>query len=87
MPKPRLPHLIHKRHGKINMYVLIMDHDFELKKPMERKNLLTIICLPLNKIIQTRLPENSFDWCLHQYLQSMQWHNQSKTTKKLSIEF
>ncbi len=31
----------------------------------------------------TRLTKGSFDWLLHQYLQSMQWHNQSESTQKV----
>lgn len=71
------------------MYVLVMDHDFGLKEPMERKSLLTIVRWLLNKRKmapprkQTRFTEGSFDWLLHQYLQSMQWHNQSESTKKV----
>lgn len=66
-----------------------MDHGFGLQELTEHKNSLTIIHLPLSKRKmapprkQNRLVEVSFDWLLHQYLQSMQWHNQSESTKKV----
>ncbi len=94
MPKRRPPHLVREctRHGKIIWYVRI-DHGsrFWIKGTYGTQEFVDNYTLAIKKtqngssknMKRTRLIEGSFDWLLHQYLQSMQWHNQSESTKKV----
>ncbi|ATO57682.1 hypothetical protein B11Cv2_009210 [Bartonella sp. 1-1C] len=95
MPKRRPLHLVHERthHGKIIWYVRIGGHGarFRIDGAYRTQEFVDNYTLALKDaqngslktIRRTRLTEGSFDWLLHQYLQSMQWHNQSESTKKV----
>ncbi|AQX18669.1 hypothetical protein BA1379B_008450 [Bartonella sp. A1379B] len=94
MPKRRPPHLVRERtrHGKIIWYVRI-DHGQRRRVhgtygTQEFVDNYTLALKDaqngsLKTIRRTRLTEGSFDWLLHQYLQSISWHNQSESTKKV----
>ncbi|PIT68172.1 tyrosine-type recombinase/integrase [Bartonella tribocorum] len=94
MPKRRPPYLVceRTRHGKIIWYVRIGHGTrFRIEGTYGTQEFVDNYTLALKqaqngtsqKRKQTRLVEGSFDWLLHQYLQSMQWHNQSESTKKV----
>ncbi|WP_208439280.1 tyrosine-type recombinase/integrase, partial [Bartonella tribocorum] len=80
------------RHGKIIWYVRIGHGTrFRIEGTYGTQEFVDNYTLALKqaqngtskKRKQTRLVEGSFDWLLHQYLQSIQWHNQSESTKKV----
>ncbi len=94
MPKRRPPYLVRERtrHGKIIWYVRIGHGPrLRIEGTYGTQEFVDNYTLALkhaqngsSKIIKrTKLTEGSFDWLLHQYLQSMQWHNQSESTKKV----
>ncbi|WP_273719286.1 MULTISPECIES: site-specific integrase [Bartonella] len=94
MPKRRPPYLVREctRHGKIIWYVRIgHGKRIRIRGTYGTQEFVDNYTLALKqaqngtskKRKQTRLVEGSFDWLLHQYLQSMQWHNQSESTKKV----
>ncbi|WP_375695274.1 tyrosine-type recombinase/integrase [Bartonella sp. AC90GZZY] len=94
MPKRRPPHLVRERtrHGKIIWYVRIGHGPrFRIEGTYGTQEFVDNYTLALKQAQngssktkrRTRLTEGSFDWLLHQYLQSMQWHNQSESTKKV----
>ncbi|AQX19883.1 tyrosine-type recombinase/integrase [Bartonella sp. WD16.2] len=94
MPKPRPPHLVKEitRHGKTIWYVRIgHGQRYRVYGTYGTQEFVDNYTLALKEaqnglprqIKRTRLMEGSFDWLMHQYLQSMQWHNQAESTKKV----
>lgn len=94
MSKRRPPYLVRERtrHGKIIWYVRIGHGPrVRIAGTYGTQEFVDNYTLALKqaqngtskKTKQNRLVEGSFDWLLHQYLQSMQWHNQSESTKKV----
>ncbi|MDN0003211.1 tyrosine-type recombinase/integrase [Bartonella henselae] len=94
MPKRRPPHLVKEttRHGKVVWYVRIGHGPrYRIEGTYGTQEFVDSYTLAIKqaqngtpkRMTQTRLTEGSFDWLLHQYLQSMQWHNQSESTKKV----
>ncbi|UNE55295.1 tyrosine-type recombinase/integrase [Bartonella machadoae] len=94
MPKRRPPHLVRERtrHGKIIWYVRIGHGPrFRIEGTYGTQEFVDNYTVAIKQAQsgsskntkRTTLTEGSFDWLLHQYLQSMQWHNQSESTKKV----
>ncbi|WP_375647217.1 tyrosine-type recombinase/integrase [Bartonella sp. CR84HXZ] len=94
MSKRRPPHLVRERtrHGKVIWYVRIGHGPrFRIEGTYGTQEFVDNYTLAIKQAQngssktkrRTRLTEGSFDWLLHQYLQSMQWHNQSESTKKV----
>lgn len=94
MPKRRPPHLVRERtrHGKIIWYVRIGHGPrFRIEGTYGTQEFVNNYTIALKEaqngstktMRRRKLTEGSFDWLLHQYLQSTQWHNQSESTKKV----
>ncbi|WP_455482537.1 tyrosine-type recombinase/integrase [Bartonella sp. B35(2025)] len=94
MPKRRPPYLVREciRHGKIIWYVRIGHGSrFRIEGTYGTQEFVDNYTLAIKEeqngssktTKRTKLTEGSFDWLLNQYLQSMQWHNQSESTQKV----
>ncbi|WP_412058575.1 tyrosine-type recombinase/integrase [Bartonella sp. DGB2] len=94
MPKPRPPHLVRERtrHGKTIWYVRIMhgprirvEGTYGTQEFVDNYNLAIAQARDggRREVKQAKLIEGSFDWLLQQYFQSVQWHNQSKSTQQV----